>query len=55
MRAADRWSDISPRALAQMVLASVTGDVAQRFVAREWTLTKSPALIHTMARLLSRT
>ena len=48
-------SDISPRALAQMVLALVTGDVAQRFVARERTLTKSPALIDTMVRLLART
>jgi AcrR family transcriptional regulator len=48
-------SDISPRALAQMVLALVTGDVAQRFVERERTLTKSPASIATMVRLLSRT
>jgi AcrR family transcriptional regulator len=48
-------SDISPTALAQIVLALVTGDVAQRFVARERTLTKSPALIDTMVRLLART
>ena len=47
-------SDISPSALAQMVLALVTGDVAQRFVARERTLTQDPAFIDAMVRLLSR-
>jgi hypothetical protein len=45
----------SPSALAQMVLPLVTGDVAQRFVARERTLTESPAFIDAMIRLLSRT
>jgi hypothetical protein len=48
-------SDVSPSALAQMVLPLVTGDVAQRFVARERTLTESPAFIDAMIRLLSRT
>jgi AcrR family transcriptional regulator len=46
-------TDISPSALAQMVLALITGDVAQRFVPRERTLTESPALIDSMVRLLS--
>jgi AcrR family transcriptional regulator len=46
-------SDINSRVLAQIVLALVTGDVAQRFVAREQTLTQSPAFIHAMVRLLS--
>ena len=47
-------SDISPSALAQMVLALVIGDVAQRFVARERTLTEDPSVHRRMVRLLSR-
>lgn len=46
-------SDIGASALAQMVLALVTGDVAQRFVARERTLTQDPAFIDAMVHLLS--
>jgi AcrR family transcriptional regulator len=46
-------SDISPSALAQMVLALVTGEVAQRFVARERTLKEDSAFIDAMVRLLS--
>jgi len=40
-------------ALARVVLALLTGDVAQRFVARERTLTADPAFIDGVVRLLS--
>lgn len=46
-------SDVSSNALARVVLALLTGDVAQRFVARERTLTADPAFINGVVRLLS--
>lgn len=46
-------SDMSAEALARVVLALLTGDVAQRFVARERTLTADPAFIDRVVRLLS--
>ena len=46
-------SDMSPVALARTVLALLTGDVAQRFVARERALTAEPAFIDGVVRLLS--
>ena len=45
--------DLSAEALARVVLALLTGDVAQRFVAREQTLTADPALIDGLLCLLS--
>jgi AcrR family transcriptional regulator len=45
--------DVSAEALARVVLALLTGDVAQRFVARERTLTADPAFIDGVVRLLS--
>ena len=44
---------MSPVALARAVLALLTGDVAQRFVARERTLSAEPAFIDDVIRLLS--
>jgi AcrR family transcriptional regulator len=46
-------SDMSARALAQVVLALLVGDAAQRFVAREATLTRDPAFVDGVVRLLS--
>jgi len=46
-------SDIHAEALARVVLALLTGDVAQRFTAREPTLPTDPALIDGVVRLLS--
>ena len=45
-------SDMSPEALARVVLALLTGDVAQRFMARERTLTADPAFVDGVVRLL---
>jgi AcrR family transcriptional regulator len=45
--------DMSAEALARVVLALLIGDVAQRFVARERTLTADPAFIDGLLRLLS--
>jgi hypothetical protein len=57
------WQPWSPRlqyrlaaaleAHARVVLALLTGDVAQRFEARERTLTADPAFIDGVVRLLS--
>jgi AcrR family transcriptional regulator len=46
-------SDMSTDALARVVLALLTGDVAQRFVAREPTSTADPVFIAGVVRLLS--
>jgi AcrR family transcriptional regulator len=46
-------SDMSAKALAQVVLALLTGDVAQGFVARERTLPSDPAFIGRLVCLLS--
>lgn len=46
-------SDVSAKALAQVVFALLVGDVAQRFVAREATLSADPAFIDGVVRLLS--
>ena len=46
-------SDMNATALAHVVLALLTGDVAQRFVAREETLAAEPAFIGGVVRLLS--
>ena len=43
---------MSAEALAQVVLALLTGDVAQRFIAREATLTADPAFVDGVVRLL---
>lgn len=45
--------DVSARALAQLVLALLIGDAAQRFVARDAALTTDPAFIDGVVRLLS--
>lgn len=47
-------SDMSAQALARLVLALLTGDVAQRFVARERTPPSDPAVIDGVLRMLSR-
>lgn len=47
-------SDMSAEALARVVLALLTGEVAQRFVARERTLPTDPAVIDGVIRLLSQ-
>jgi AcrR family transcriptional regulator len=47
-------SDMSAEALARVVLALLTGEVAQRFVARERTLPSDPAAIDGVVRLLSQ-
>jgi AcrR family transcriptional regulator len=46
-------SDMSGQALAQLVLALLVGDVAQRFVARETTLTGDRSFIERVMLLLS--
>jgi AcrR family transcriptional regulator len=46
-------SDMSVEALARVVLALLTGDVAQRFVERERTLKADPAFIGGVIRLLA--
>lgn len=45
-------SDMSPEALARVVLALLTGDAAQRFMARERTWTADPAFVDGVVRLL---
>jgi len=45
--------DMSEQALAQLVLALLVGDVAQRFVAREATLTGDRTFIERVLSLLS--
>jgi AcrR family transcriptional regulator len=45
--------DLGIETLARLAVALLTGDVAQRFVARERTLAADPALIHGVVRLLS--
>jgi len=46
-------SDMSPSALARVVLALVTGDVALRFVARQPAGAADPAFIDDLLRLLA--
>jgi AcrR family transcriptional regulator len=46
-------SDLNPEASARAVLALLTGDVAQRFVARERTSAADPAFIDDVICLLS--
>lgn len=46
-------TDISPQALAGLVLVVLTGDVAQRFLSREGTPTSDIALIRSLVTLLS--
>ena len=46
-------SDLGIEMLARLAVALLTGDVAQRFVARERTLAADPALIDGVVRLLS--
>jgi len=46
-------SDMSAKALAEVVLALLIGDVAQRFVGHERTLTSAPTFIDGIVRLLS--
>ena len=46
-------SDMNAKTLAQVVLALLVGDVAQRFVARERTLTSAPTFIDGIVHLLS--
>jgi hypothetical protein len=46
-------SDLSAKALAQIVLALLVGEVAQRFVSHEATLSADPAFIDGVVRLLS--
>lgn len=46
-------SDISARTLAQLVLALLVGDVAQRFAAREPALPHDPAFIDRVVVLIS--
>jgi AcrR family transcriptional regulator len=46
-------SDIGAETLARVVLALLIGDVAQRFVARQSTLSDEPALIDGIVRLLA--
>lgn len=46
-------TDLSAKALAQVVLALLVGDAAQRFVARDATATSDPAFIEGVVRLLS--
>jgi AcrR family transcriptional regulator len=45
-------SDVSAQTLARLVAAALTGDVAQRFVARERTLVPDPAFIDGVVRLV---
>jgi hypothetical protein len=46
-------SDLGAPVLARLVLALVTGDVAQRFMQRDRTLAQDPAFIDAVVRLLS--
>jgi AcrR family transcriptional regulator len=46
-------SDLGIEMLARLAVALLTGDVAQRFVARERTVVADPALIDGVVRLLS--
>ena len=46
-------SDMSAKAVAQLVLALLVGDVAQRFVARERVLGNDPVFIERVMFLLS--
>ena len=46
-------SDLGIDMLARLAVALLTGDVAQRFVARERTLEADPTLIDSVVRLLS--
>jgi AcrR family transcriptional regulator len=46
-------SDLGIEMLARLAVALLTGDVAQRFVARERSLAADPALIDGVVRLLS--
>jgi AcrR family transcriptional regulator len=46
-------SDLGVQMLARLAVTLLTGDVAQRFIARERTLTADSALIDGIARLLS--
>ena len=45
--------DMSPRVLAELVLSLATGEVVQRFVARERALVPNPAFINGVSRLLA--
>ena len=46
-------TDMGPETLARAAIAMLTGDVAQRFVARERTLAADPAFIAAVVRLVS--
>jgi hypothetical protein len=46
-------SDLGVEMLARLAIALLTGDVAQRFVARERTFAADPVLIRGVVRLLS--
>jgi len=46
-------TDMSPEMLTRAAVAMLTGDVAQRFVARKRTLAADPAFIAAVVRLLS--
>jgi AcrR family transcriptional regulator len=48
-------ADLSAKALAQLALALLIGDVVQRFAARETTLKADPAFIDGVVRLLRAT
>ena len=45
--------DMSPQALAELVLSIATGEVVQRFLARERVLVPNPAFVNGVSRLLA--